>query len=499
MKLIVSPIYTEVEGDCVELQSFNELLVAPNEDGDSLSLFDNNRFYTGLLSRVEEMMRSRDMDYDIEWTYDPEFRSPRDIDIPLNYLPGIELRPHQIAAPQKLIAAGGRGLVNAGTGAGKTEVACVTTKYMNRKTLFLNSRINAMEQAATRFNKYGIDCGRLGGGFRELDNMVVSAVVDSIYSGLSNGDRDIRNLLRETELLIFDEVHHLSSMSWSTIGENCRAKARAGLSASAFGSPDERYYEDMLLIGQTGEIVCHVPPRWLIDKKYLAEPLIHWVPVNTQRVRSSTWNTVYNEGVVRNNYINYLVAGMARHVRNLGYKVLILVQRLEHGKRILQLIDDPTVVFSHGGGGRYRWVNGEAIEDTMSPEDLRQSFDMQSSGILIGSTVYDEAIDIPSMNFMFMAGGGRSFRKTVQRLGRPLHSRDEFVHVVDFWFYNHPFLQKHSKERARIYSLPGYEYKMFSGLDHLNNCLQIKIDPQSILFEYHRRAPKFVGEMPDRS
>ena len=91
MKLIVSPIYTEVEGDCVELQSFNELLVAPNEDGDSLSLFDNNRFYTGLLSRVEEMMRSRDMDYDIEWTYDPEFRSPRDIDIPLNYLPGIEL------------------------------------------------------------------------------------------------------------------------------------------------------------------------------------------------------------------------------------------------------------------------------------------------------------------------------------------------------------------------------------------------------------------------
>ena len=179
--------------------------------------------------------------------------------------------------------------------------------------------------------------------------MVVSAVVDSIYSGLSNGDRDIRNLLRETELLIFDEVHHLSSMSWSTIGENCRAKARAGLSASAFGSPDERYYEDMLLIGQTGEIVCHVPPRWLIDKKYLAEPLIHWVPVNTQRVRSSTWNTVYNEGVVRNNYLNYLVAGMARHVRNLGYKVLILVQRLEHGKRILQLIDDPTVVFSHGG------------------------------------------------------------------------------------------------------------------------------------------------------
>lgn len=498
MRLIVGPIYTEVEGDFIEIQTLDGLLTAPDGDGNHQPLFINNRFYTGLLSRVEEIMLSREIEYTLDWTYDPQHRMPRDIDIPLNFLPGIELRPHQISSAQKLIAAGGRGIVNMGTGGGKSETGCVVTKYLNKKTLVLSDRINAMEQFATRFRKYGIDCGRLGGGFREIDNQVVSAVVDSLYTGLCHGDQDIRWLLGQTEYLLFDEVHHLSSMSWNSIGENCLATARSGLSASAFSDPEDRYFNDMLLIGHTGEVVCHIPPRWLIDRKYLAEPLIHWVAINTERIRSQTWHTVYKEGVVQNNYLNYLVAGVARHVRNLGYKVLILVQRLDHGKRLLQLIDDPTVVFSFGGGGRYRWVDGQAVEDSQSPEDLRQSFEMQSSGILVGSTVYDEAIDIPSMNFLIMAGGGKSFRKTVQRLGRPLHSRDEFVHVLDFWFYNHPYLQKHSRERAHIYSLPGYEYRMFSGLDELNRRLTIPIDPQRILFDYHRQATKFTGEIPER-
>jgi hypothetical protein len=53
-------------------------MVAPDAEGVERSLFDNNRFYTGVLPRVEEVFRSRDMDHDIEWTYDQERRSPRD-------------------------------------------------------------------------------------------------------------------------------------------------------------------------------------------------------------------------------------------------------------------------------------------------------------------------------------------------------------------------------------------------------------------------------------
>lgn len=485
MKLVVGPIYTFVEADFVETQTMHRFLVAPDEEGVEYPLFDNNRFYTGLLGRVEDILRSQSFDYELEYEFDPRRTDPRTIELPTDYLSGIELRPHQHAAAVKLIANGGRGVINMATGGGKTEIGCAVAKYFGTKTLFVNDRIVAMAQSYSRFKKYGIDVGRLGGGYRELDHQVVTAVVDSLYTGINNGDSDIQNLLRETDFLLFDEVHHLTSNMWTTVGENCRAPRRAGLSASAFSDPDERFFEDMQLIGQTGDVVCYVTARWLIDHDYLAEPLIHFVPITTSRVQGMEWHSVYDQGIVQNSYRNYLIAGAAEHMQRLGFKILILIQRIEHGKILLRLLNDPNIVFSFGGGSVCRFVNGEIEEDQIDPESIRQSFEHQTSGILIGSTVYDEAIDIPSMNVLIMAGGGKSFRRTIQRIGRPLHSKADFVHVFDFWDYQHPYLQKHSRQRSAIYHK--MEYQQFRGFDELNRRIQLPVDPGRIIMEKSRR------------
>lgn len=142
-----------------------------------------------------------------------------------------------------------------------------------------------------------------------------------------------------------------------------------------------------------------------------------------------------------------------------------------------------------------KWDGRQIEKLTMSPEDLRQSFELQSSGIIVGSTVYDEAIDLPSMNVLIMAGGGKNFRRTIQRIGRPLHSKDEFVHVLDFWYFNHPYLQKHSKERSDIYSR--LEYRQFQGVQELNRRLPISIDLQHILMQYQKLNPRFLGEFDE--
>ena len=291
-------------------------------------------------------------------------------------------------------------------------------------------------------------------------------------------------MLERTELLWFDECHHLVSDMWTRVGMSCKAPMRAGLSASAFDDPNERYYEDMLLIGQTGDVVCYVPPKWLIDRKYLAEPLIHYTAINTPRPRSMDWMTVYKEGIVNNNYRNYLIAGYAHLLRNFGHKVLILVQRIDHGKNLLNLLRDPSVVFSFGGDQMFRWDNGALIEESMSAEELSTVFENQTSGILIGSTVYDESIDIPSMTALIMAGGGKKFRRTVQRIGRAAHSSNEFVHVFDFWDCQHPYLQKHSRERLNTYNL--LEYKAFKDLSEFINRTGIRVDPGHIVMEYAR-------------
>lgn len=483
MRFNVEPVYTVVDADYVELEVLTRLLVAADDEGREIPLIDNNRFYTGLLSRVEEILRAHQIEFDISWSYDPGFKSPLEITVPT--LPGIELRPHQHAATMTLIARGGRGVVNVATGGGKTEIGCAVAKHYGAQTIFVNDRVKHAIQAANRFKKYGIDCGILGGGHRDVDHMVVSAVADTLYTGIKNSDLDVWQLLERTELLMFDECHHLQSNMWTVIGENCPAHRRAGLSASAFEDPNSRCYDDMLLIGQTGEIVCHVPPRWLIDRGFLAEPLIHYTAINTPRPKSMDYSTVYNEGIVENQLRNILIAGYAEILRNYGFKVLILVQRINHGKNLLKLLKDPNVVFSYGGDQMFQW-DGDLVEANMSPEELSTRFEHQTAGILIGSTVYDESIDIPSMTALIMAGGGRKYRRTVQRIGRAAHSTNEFVHVFDFWDYQHPYLQKHSRLRLQTYNQ--LEYKAYNGLTDFVNRTGIRMNPDQVVMDWARRS-----------
>ena len=483
MRLIVEPVHTHAEGDFIEIQALEQHLIAKDDQDREFNLLEDNRFFTGLLPRVEEILKAHELDYELEWTYDNRRVSPGDIVFPDNILPGIELRAHQLSAGMKLIARGGRGVVNIATGGGKTETACAVTKYYNVPTLFVNDRVKHANQALKRFQKYGIDCGLMSGGDHDLDHQVVSANIASLFTAIKHCDRDVLAMLERTELLWFDECHHLVSDMWTRVGVSCNAPMRAGLSASAFDDPNERYYEDLLLIGQTGDVVCYVPPKWLIDRKYLAEPLIHYTAINTPRPRTMDWMTVYKEGIVNNNYRNYLIAGYAHILRNFGHKVLILVQRIDHGKNLLNLLRDPTIVFSYGGDQMFRWDNG-LVEETMTSEEMSNKFDNQTSGILIGSTVYDESIDIPSMTALIMAGGGKKFRRTVQRIGRAAHSTNEFVHVFDFWDCQHPYLQKHSRERLNTYNQ--LEYKAFKDLSEFSNRTGIKVDPGQIVMDYAR-------------
>lgn len=484
MRLISGPIYTEVEADFIENNILEELLTAPTEGGDVKTLYEDNRFFSGLLARVQAELNAREVEYDIEYTYPSVKRDLRSIELPLDYLPGIEIRPHQVSASTKLLMHG-RGGTSIATGGGKSEIAVVLSKYLDKKTLIVSPYINSTLQTAGRYQKYGLDCGRVGGGYGEYDKQFVVAVAASLYSGLKSRDADIINLLRSSEVLILDEVHHLSSDSWTAVGSNCPAAHRYGLSASFFNSLDERYYEDMLLVGQTGEIVSHVEPRWLIDRGYLAEPFIYWIPVNTIRPETYNWHEVYNEGVVCNEYRNHIAVAFTKLFTSLGMKTLVLVQRHEHGKILLNMLRDPSAIFSLGGGAVIRWTPDEGLVTTNeNPEDLRIHFDKMESGVLIGTQVYDEAIDLPSMHALVMAGGGKKLRKIIQRIGRAMHAKAPHVHVVDFWDHQHNYLQKHSRERSAIYT--HLKYQQYSGYSDLLTRLKINFDLESEIMSLSR-------------
>ena len=71
---------------------------------------------------------------------------------------------------------------------------------------------------------------------------------------------------------------------------------------------------------------------------------------------------------------------------------------------------------------------------------------------LIATTLADEGLDIPSLDCLILAGGGKSATRAYQRIGRALRPAPdkEEAAILDF-FDRAPYLQEHSLERLRLY------------------------------------------------
>jgi len=137
------------------------------------------------------------------------------------------LREYQIEALEKWNAHNKRGCIVLPTGAGKTIIALKAITKVNSSTLVIVPTLNLMEQWFESIKKIIIDknlVGMLGGGYKNI-KMITITTYDSAYLKSSFLGNKFR-------FLIFDEVHHLASEKYSTIGEHFVSPYRLGLTAT---------------------------------------------------------------------------------------------------------------------------------------------------------------------------------------------------------------------------------------------------------------------------
>jgi hypothetical protein len=786
MILNVGQVKTVVEGTAKELKLLATSMTMEGEDEEGkvipLPLMEGNVFYSGMVKRVGARLTQLNIKYSINYTYKAPTPVSITFEFPKDILRGITLYPYQCLACRKFLMHSGRGLIEAGTGAGKTEIAIALTKFLNVKTIFFCDRIFTMEQTYERFRAYGIHAGRFGGGHSELDCSVLVAVVDSLYSRLNAvRDRSVAEFVRTARFLIVDECfpagtlidgrpietykegdtvtafdektkkllkshvthvfkkqatqlvrvyaggksvvctpnhpfftnrgwvnasdlnhcdtlyrvreasrtsfeveersvqtngthilqqrmregsfsafqfskngiyksplrfssyekekphvlegfpcedvrdtqinwswacsagrkwerayssriaacesvgledsndcqnretatawntnllqarywqriayawdrnrrsvawlfspssagsqedfnleetrvdcveilkrrsdgrfgevcsdgfvynlevadqqtyvangfvvhncHHGPSKTWSTVLEHSDADYRLGMSASSFGTPTEVAFDDLRLVGLTGDIICKIPPRWLIDhgtcrscsytgrvhaqrcghcgklaRGYLAEPFVYVHTVKALPVASWNYNTVYQRAIVEPKVRNEAICSFATQFEAMGLKTLVLINRIQHGFKLIEMLDREDVIFSYGGGRVYFKPDSRLRsrkkfhEDVWSPSRVRDYFNQRKSGILIGSSVFDEGVDLPSMQGLILGGGGKSWRRTIQQIGRPMHSKADFIFVADFRDVCHRYVLKHSELRMQTYRRLQYRY-----------------------------------------
>jgi superfamily II DNA or RNA helicase len=200
------------------------------------------------------------------------------------------------------------------------------------------------------------------------------------------------------------------------------------------------------LLAQTGPILYNVSNKLLVDRGISVPPEVHIIKIDKPQLPAEglTWAKVQSVGVVKNTVLNNAAAEKAVSFAESGEQILVLVEQIVHGEILRDLILSRTTK-------KVVYLTGK--EDGETREKVFEQHRLGAVQILIATTILDEGVDIPSIDVLILAAGGKAKIRLLQRVGRGLRNakgKTRLV-VIDFANFCHPWLIKHSLQRLRTY------------------------------------------------
>ncbi len=372
-----------------------------------------------------------------------------------------------------------RGCIKFPTGSGKTPLAACLIDFIGKKTLYLLERQELMYQTARAFAPWtSMTVGLLGDGCEDLTCNITFAMAQTIqacfdaehryqarikrllHKGKSVPSQAVQSaarnkyrrrkaslmtFLKGIECLVIDEVQHHGEGIYHTIATKCPAPFRFGVSATPLKRGD---LGDVYLIADIGEIIAEGEQEEITAQGYLARPKVYMFDVTSPQLGNCTHPHAYQLGIVDNDSRNEMVVSAERKLHRRGCTVLVLVQHREHGKALLRMLKR--------SGLRCRFIYG--LDSTEDRQDALQRIG-DDFDVLVSTKILDEGIDLPSLDALIRAGGGQSYIKTLQQVGRtlrPKSGRNE-VFIVDFMDRTQRYLLKHANARLAAYESQGFK------------------------------------------
>lgn len=251
----------------------------------------------------------------------------------------------------------------------------------------------------------------MGNRLNEIQDYVYDIEVEDDHSYVANN-------------FVVHNCHHYSSNTFYNVAMHSNAYYRLGLSAT----PKREDGAEKKFIGGIGSIIAPVTVQDLIEAGYLTRPKLEILNPPAPEVMSYKYADAYRNSIVTNIDRNAMIATKALELSNAGLQVYIHVTQIAHGKKLESII--PGSIFL-------------SSKDTKTRGPVLQDFKERRLSTLI-STLMGEGIDIPSMDAIIIACGGKSETALVQRIGRALrtHEGKHAAYIVDFadsgkWLRNH--------------------------------------------------------------
>ena len=392
------------------------------------SVLRGNLFLAGLVPRVQKEFKGKCEiveENKEELVYEPFV------------LKDVELREYQADVLYKIIEQQ-RGIVVFPTGSGKTVMMAALIAALPLKFMVIVQKLDLLKQTVDKLSTMlGEEVGYLGGGAEEWKDITVCSI-----QTLKSRDYDIPFISG----LIVDEVHHAGAPSYLEVLNKIGSDLRIGFTATEAFIPSKQ----LQIEGIFGPVLATMPYENLAEMGMLAKGNveIHEIPCNPDvyTMSATDWNALYYAGIVINPERNSKIAIISKDYSSEGKKVLVIVNRIEHGD-LLQGMCGEHSVFVNGGS------------DSKDRDAVAQSLAKEGGRVVISTNIFDEGMDFPELDVVVLARGWESPIATVQSGGRGSRVTDtkKSFTVVDFYDRSHRVLKKHSDSRIKVYKSKGWE------------------------------------------
>jgi len=396
------------------------------------------KFHTGLLPRVLAYCKRNNIPIEVEaddWHLKPDNPEP--------FLPGITFRPDQLESIHAAVKHQ-RGLIIAPTGSGKTIVAFgISSMFPDARILVLCHNKSIIRQTFKKAAKYNFDdISLFGGGSRDISGKIAFGTIQTLTN------MDPKDYGAEFDIVIIDECHHVApDGQYENVLSKMLAPIRIGFTATRPKDP----LRELVLEGLTGPIIGELTIQEGIELNILAHPTITLVPVPFNRTlddKCRSYQDYYQRCIVSNRARNRLIVNAANSRVEQGKSVLIMIKELLQGDNLIAMAKNLY-------GMNIAFVQGATEDDAR--EELQEALNAKEIKCVISSAVWREGIDIPSLNSVIYASGGRSDTMTLQIIGRGLRRTDEKdqVEIVDF-LDSYRYLSAHTVDRIKTYVESGW-------------------------------------------
>jgi superfamily II DNA or RNA helicase len=418
-------------------------------------------FPTGLYSLVAEYLKEHFIKYSVR-----DLRVKPCAEFPIDFA-GLQLRDYQErvcndAANQQ------RGIIQAATGAGKTAIAAgLMQKLKVSPFLFFVTSVDLLEQARDSLTEFLTvngekpHIGQIGAGVIDIQDINVLTVqtavralgkewnTDTKFDSEDEDDptpieryaKDIQDLMHSAQGCICDEVQHWRADTCQLIARELNSAFYTyGMSATPYRDEGD----DMMINACFGKKVAMITASELIQKGWLIKPNIKMVHIRGKRSNYREYQSIYKEKVVEDDYYNGTVANIANAYIGNERLVLVLVQQINHGKRLREMIPGSVFLSGNSAKGKRR--------------DTLNSLRRKQIRCIISTTIFDEGIDVKPLDAVLLAGQGKSKVRAMQRIGRILRPytdpdtgrKKNAATAIDFVIHQ-KHLEDHAVEREKMY------------------------------------------------